>query len=894
MHIKEVKALRGPNVWARHPVLDATIQWRQLEHADAELRRAFELRLGELLRSAGAADVSEFLPDITTDPGTGRVLALSALLAIRLEMLTGADVTPTAAIGPFAAGCGHIAIPYEEEEVGRECLAAAQQICQAAWEGKPCDVAAVVTRLQETSHAVCVGPSTRSIVRAAISRGIPFRRLNEGGLVQFGHGVHQRRICCAETDRTSAVAVDIAQDKQLTRELLKAVGVPVPAGRPVVDAEDAWVAATELGLPVVVKPQCGNQGRGVATNLTTREQVEKAYAAAREQQRTVVVERFARGDDYRLLVVGDRMVAAARRAPAQVVGDGHHSVAELVALANQDPRRSDNHATCLSKIEIDRVAEAVLREQELSPDAIPPAGQTVLIRRNGNLSTGGTAEDVTDLVHPLVAVRAVEAARMVGLDLAGVDVIAEDIGRPLEEQGGVVVEVNAGPGLRMHVQPSSGTARPVGEAIMELLYPQASRGRVPIAAISGVNGKTTTTRLIAHLAGMTGQCVGMTCTDGIYVGKRRIEVGDCAGPKSARAILLNPSVDVAVLECARGGILREGLGCDECDVAVVTNIGEGDHLGIGGVETLADLARVKSTVVRGVSARGTAVLNAMDPLVAAMAEQCAGAITYFALDEHQPLLREHLASGGRAVFVRGGSIVVAHGPLEHSVARLNDIPLTHQGRVLFQVENVLAAVAAAAALGVRDDAIGRGLATFDSNLELVPGRFNVLEADGATVVLDYGHNPSAMIALAQALDRFPQPHRVCVLSAAGDRPDDSIMRQAELLANACDEFILYEEAACQRGRSDGEIFQLLRRGLERGRRVAKFQQVPGELQAIEAALAQIRPGLLMLVIHDNVDRSLAFVTHYLRTRSWEVAAHPARLGPPIPVGIRTRAPQPAA
>jgi cyanophycin synthetase len=654
-----------------------------------------------------------------------------------------------------------------------------------------------------------------------------------------------------------------------------------------------------LGLPVVVKPQCGNQGRGVATNLTTREQVEKAYAAAWEEERTVVVERFARGTDYRLLVVGDRMVAAARRAPAQVVGDGHQSVAELVASANQDPRRSDNHATCLSKIEIDRVAEAVLREQELTPDAVPADGQTVFIRRNGNLSTGGTAEDVTDLVHPLVAARAVEAARMVGLDLAGVDVIAEDIGRPLEEQSGVVVEVNAGPGLRMHVQPSSGTARQVGEAIMELLYPQADRGRIPIVAVSGVNGKTTTTRLIAHLAGMTGagmtkQCVGMTCTDGIYVGKRRVEVGDCAGPKSARAILLNPSVDLAVLECARGGILREGLGCDECDVAVVTNIGEGDHLGIGGVETLADLAQVKSTVVRAVTARGTAVLNAMDPLVATMDSQCAGAVTYFALNENQPRMREHLASGGRAVFVRAGSVVVAHGEQERAVARLNDIPLTHQGRVLFQVENVLAAVAAAAALGVRDDAICRGLATFDSNLELVPGRFNVLEANGATVVLDYGHNPSAMIALTQALDRFPQPHRVCVLSAAGDRPDDSIMRQAELLANACDEFILYEEPACQRGRSDGEIFKLLRRGLERGRRVAKFREVPGELQAIEAALAQIRPGLLMLVIHDNVDRSLAFVTHYLRTRSWEVAAHPARQGPPVPVGIRTRAPQPAA
>ena len=576
----------------------------------------------------------------------------------------------------------------------------------------------------------------------------------------------------------------------------------------------------------------------------------------------------------------------------QVVGDGRRTVEQLVALANEDARRSDNHATCLSKIYIDRVAEAVLREQGLTCDSVPAPGQIVLIRRNGNLSTGGTAEDVTDRVHPLVAARAVEAARMVGLDVAGVDVVAEDIGRPLEEQGGVVVEVNASPGLRMHVQPSSGAARPVGEAIMELLYPNGERGRIPIATVSGVNGKTTTTRLIAHLAGTIGRCVGMTCSDGIYVGKRRIEVGDCAGPKSARAILMNPSVDVAVLECARGGILRDGLGCDECDVAVVTNIGEGDHLGIGGVETLADLARVKSTLVKAVGANGTAVLNAMDPLVAAMAPYCAGSVTYFALDENLPLIRHHLAAGGRAVFVRAGSVVTAQGVHEHVVARLTDIPLTHQGRILFQVENVLAAVAAAWGLGVDDDTMRKGLATFDSNFELVPGRFNVLEVNGATVVLDYGHNPSAMMALAQALDRFPHAYRVCVMSAAGDRGDDSIMRQAELMANACDEFILYETAACQRGRADGEIFKLLRRGLAQGKRVARFREISGELPAIEAAMKELRPGLLMLVFHDNVDRSLEFVTRYLQTRSWEVTEHPGRHGPPVRLVEQTREPQP--
>ncbi|MHB8973713.1 MAG: cyanophycin synthetase [Pirellulaceae bacterium] len=894
MYIKKIRILRGPNVWDHRPVLEATIEWNGLEDVDGDTIAAFERRLRALTRSLGETDLAGLFECVSGKTGPSRVMALCALLAIRLEMASGTDVTPMVAIGSFAAGCGCVAIPYEEEVVGRECIVVSHQMCIAAWEGKSYDVAAVLVRLREISRDACIGPSTRSIVRAAQERGIPFRRLNRGGLIQFGYGVRQRRICCAETDRTSAIAVDIAQDKQLTRELLKSVGVPVPAGRPVSSVEDAWAAAEELGLPVVVKPRCGNQGRGVTTNVTTFEQVEHAYIAALEEEPTVVVERFARGADYRLLVVGDRMVAAAKRAPAQVVGDGRCTVEQLVAHANEDVRRSDNHATCLSKIYIDRVAETVLREQSLACHSIPALGQIVLVRRNGNLSTGGTAEDVTDRVHPLVAARAVEAARMVGLDLAGVDVVAEDIGRPLEEQDGVVVEVNAAPGLRMHAQPSSGAARPVGEAIMALLYPNGARGRVPIAMISGVNGKTTTARLVAHLAGTIGRCVGMTCSDGIYVGNRRIEVGDCAGPQSARAILMNPSIDVAVLECARGGILREGLGCDECDVAVITNIGEGDHLGIGGVETLADLARVKRTLVKAVSAGGTAVLNAMDSLVVAMAPYCAGSVTYFALDENLPLLRNHLSTGGRAVFVRAGSIIMADGAHERVVARLTDVPLTRHGRIMFQVENVLAAVAAAWGLGVDDNIMRRGLATFDSNFELVPGRFNVVEVNGATVVLDYGHNPSAMRALAQALDHFPHARRVCVMSAAGDRGDDSIMRQAELMANACDEFILYETAACQRGRADGEIFQLLRRGLAKGNRAARFREISGELPAIEAALKELRPGLLLLVIHDKVDRSLEFVTRYLQTRSWEVAAeHPGRHGPSARLVERARELQPA-
>lgn len=893
MYITKTRALRGPNIWSRRPALEATIEWQGTEAIDVETLQQFERRLKALTDPLGEAEPTRFADNANGKTGVGRALAQCALLAVRLEILAGTDVTPILTAGPVTTGGLRFAIPFEEEEVARECVQVAADICRAAWEGKSYDAVAALARLRGIAQDACVGPSTRSIVRAARKRGIPFRRLNDGGMIQFGYGSRQRRVCCAETDRTSALAVDIAQDKHLTRNLLMTVGVPVPAGRPVSSAEDAWTAAEELGLPVVVKPQCGNQGRGVATNLTTREQVENAYVAALEEESTVVVERYVRGDDYRLLIVGDRMIAAAKRSPAQVIGDGCHSVEQLVALVNEDPRRCDHHATCLSKIRIDRVAESVLREQGLTRMSVPATGQVVLIRRNGNLSTGGTAEDVTERVHPLVAARAIDAARMVGLDVAGVDVIVQDISRPLEEQGGAIVEVNAGPGLRMHTQPSSGTARPVGEAIMELLYPGGQRGRIPVAAVTGVNGKTTTTRLIAHLAATRGQGVGMTCSDGIYVNGRRIETGDCAGPKSARTVLMNPAVDVAVLECARGGILREGLGCDECDVAVITNIGEGDHLGLGGIDTLADLAQVKSTLVRAVAAHGTAVLNAMDPYTAAMSEECTGSITYFALSDDLPLIRSHVASGGRAVFVRDGSVIVAQGTQERTIAPLTDIPLTHQGRILFQVENVLAAVAAAWGLGVDDNTLRKGLATFDSNCELVPGRFNVLEVDGSTLVLDYGHNPSALAALAQALDRFPHTYRLCVMSAAGDRGDDSIMRQAELMANACDEVILYETAACQRGRADGEIFRLLRSGLARGKRATVYREIPGEMAAIEAALQELRPGMLMLVVHDDVDRSLEYVGHFLQRRNRNAAKPSEMPRPPIRRAELMRATQPA-
>lgn len=855
MEVSRTRALRGPNLWSRHTAIEAIVTCTELE-CDINNFDGFEARLRARFPAIGQLRPS----------GRGETVSMAQVLevaALALQAQSGcAVVTFSRTATTLEPGVYQVVFEYSEEEVGRLALQFALELCHAALADVPFDLAMAMEQLNELDEDVRLGPSTGAIVNAAVARGIPYRRLTAGSLVQFGWGSRQRRIQAAESDRSSAIGEAIAQDKELTKKLLSSAGVPVPEGREVSDIDDAWAAMLEIDAPAVVKPKDGNQGKGVTVNITTREELEHAYAEAAQISAEVLVERFIPGSDFRLLVVGNQMVAAARRDPPLVIGDGILSVAELIEQVNSDPRRGEGHATALTKIRIDAIALASLAAQDFTVDSVPLKGVRVVLRNNANLSTGGSATDVTDDVHTELAASAVAAAQMIGLDICGVDVVCHSVQQSLQEQGGGVVEVNAAPGLRMHLQPSFGKGRLVGEAIVSSMFAPSDNGRIPLVAVAGTNGKTTTVRLIAHILTCQGLRVGMTNSDGVYIQGQRIDSGDCSGPKSARNVLLHPDVDAAVFETARGGVLREGLAFDRCNVAVVTNIGMGDHLGLSYITTVEDLAVVKRVIVQNVAPDGMAVLNAADPMSANMADASPGAVTFFTQNRYHPVMATHRAQGRRVVYVENGQIVALQQrselPLFEEHIDLAHVPITRNGTIGFQVENTMAAIAAAWALDVDWETIRLGVSTFVSDVQTAPGRFNFFEYKGASVIADYGHNPDAILALVAAIASMPAQKRLAVISGAGDRRDMDISRQSEILGDAFDEIILYQDQ-CQRGREDGEVLALLQLGLVNAKRAQKIDEVRGEFLAIDHALARLEAGDLCLILIDQVDEALAYI-----------------------------------
>ncbi|MCI3208334.1 MULTISPECIES: cyanophycin synthetase [Pandoraea] len=849
IEIFDVLSLRGPNMWTYRPVLEAWVDIGELEEFPSNKIPGFPERLSEWLPTliehrCSIGERGGFLQRLREGTWPGHILEHVTLELQNLAGMPGgfgkARETPISGVYKVIVRAWH-------EDVTRAALFAARDLVMAAIEDRPYDVEAAVEDLRGLVDKHCLGPSTACIVDAADDRDIPHLRLSDGNLVQLGYGAAARRIWTAETDRTPAIAESISRDKDLTKQLLESCGVPVPEGRLVDSAEDAWDAAQDIGLPVVVKPYDGNHGRGVFINLTTRDEVITAFGVALEEGNGVIVERFVPGLEHRLLVVGGRVVAAAMGEMASVVGDGQHTVSELIELQiNNDPRRGSAEDQPLNRVRIDSSARLELKRQGFDADSVPPEGKNVLIQRNGNV-----AFDVTDRVHPSVAAHASLAARIVGLDIAGVDLVAEDISRPLAEQRGAIVEVNAGPGLLMHLKPADGAPRPVGRAIVDHLFPDGDAGRIPVVGITGTNGKTVTARLLTHLLQLAGEHTGLACSDGLFLDKRLVQGGDRANWDAANRVLMNAGVTAAVFENDNTAILSEGLAYDRCQVGIVTNIDRPDHLGQYFVEDVDRMFSVMRTQVDVVLPDGVAVLNARDPLVVEMAELCDGDVIFFGLDEQLPAIVAHRAEGKRAVFVRNGQVILATGSEETDIGATANMPLTYAGRVGFQVENVLAAVAAAWSMGVALDVLRTGVTTFDVGQVDAPGRFTLFEKQGATVIVDDAHNAPALNALAAALATLPAERRTVVYGPGADRMDEDLQAEGKLLGQTFDSVVLCDDLSIARKRESAESRAQLRAGIDTAGRKVQVTDAGERRAAAETALAQLASGDLLVLQADE-------------------------------------------
>ena len=850
-----LKVLQGANIWAYMPVLEVRVNIGPYEELPSDKLPGFTERLVEAIPSLWEHRCSEdrpggFLERLREGTYMGHI---AEHVILELQSLAGMETIygKTRSTGNY--GEYNIVVHYREAEAAKMCVHLGLELVEKLADNLPLgfDLPERINQIREVAAERMLGPSTQAIIDAAKRRGIPWFRLDDGALVQLGHGCHAKRIQASETSFTSSIAVDIAQDKQLTKNLLEKVGVPVPKGEVVEDADAAWRVAQELGGPVVVKPFDGNQGKAVSVNLTTEEQVRAAFELSRGFSEKAIVEQYLEGQDFRMLVVGGMMVAASQRRSAQVVGDGLHTIRQLVEMLNSDPRRGTGHNAVLTRVNCDAAAELTLTKQGYTWESVPPAGVSVLLRDNSNLSTGGTATDVTSSVHPDNAAIAVLAAKAIGLDVAGIDVVCRSLSRPVTEQGGGIVEVNAAPGLRMHVAPSEGRSRPVGEAIVDMLFPKGTPARVPLIAVTGTNGKTTVTRMIAHTYRTMKKFVGMTSTDGVYFdGVRRVEA-DASGPVSAQSVLQHPLVEVAVLETARGGILRAGLAWDRSDVSVVTNIAA-DHLGMDNINTLEDLARVKRVIVESVSRQGYAVLNAEDPLVADMAQDCPGKVIFFGLDRSVPVISEHLAKGQRAVYLSEGRIVFARGFKETHLLGVQDIPATYGGLIPFQVQNAMTAAAACWGAGVPLNSIRQGLRTFQADEHSAPGRFNIFEVGAARVIIDYGHNPHAFRAMQGAVEAMRPRRSIGVIAAPGDRRDEDA-RELAVIAGETFDWVIVREDDDTRGRARGEVAALMADTLAEICPSTPVSIVEDELESVDQALEMARDGDLVVIFADQID-----------------------------------------
>ncbi len=869
MKILDTRVYRGPNLYALRKIIRLRVDLGELEEYPTSRLPGFVDQLLVMVptlreHTCSYDEPGGFVRRMTEDEGTwlGHVLEH---VAIELQCLAGTPVSyGKTRSHDLPKGQYHVIYSYDEESVGLRAGELGLDLIlhllppeRAAHDPSPFDFPAELERFIRRAQRRAFGPSTASLVHAAEERDIPWIRLNERSLVQLGHGRYQRRIQATVTSETRHTAVEIASDKRLTNQILEDLGLPVPRQRIVDDAAEAEAAAESLGYPVVVKPLDGNHGRGVSINLTTAEQVRVAYDKAYERSSYVIVETFQTGRDYRILVVDGKVVAVAERVPGHVVGDGKHTVAELLEIVNSDPRRGVGHEKVLTRLEIDHQAERLLEEAGLTVDSVLPEGGIFSLRSTGNLSTGGTAIDKTDVIHYDNRIMAERAVKAIGLDVGGVDFIAPDIARSYQEVGGVIVEINAAPGFRMHVAPTEGKPRDVAGPVLDMLFPRGTPYRIPIAAITGTNGKTTTTRMVGHILKLSGSHVGMTTSDGVYIDGVLTVKGDMTGPWASHLVLRDPNVDAAVLETARGGIVRSGLGWRKCKVGAVLNVAS-DHLGMGGVNDLDELAEVKQVIVE--VAQEFCVLNADDERVARMAEHSRAQPIWVTMDRGNERVRRHIRNQGRAVVLEeglNGRMIALYNGEEHiPVLWARQVPATVEGHALHNVQNAMFATAIALAMGIGLDNIRQGLRTFTTDFLQTPGRMNFYNEHPFRVLLDYAHNAHGMGSMAQMVRELTvHGRRIGVISAPGDRRDEDIRELAHAAAPGFD-LILLREDDNLRGRKPGAVGELLRRGLlEAGFPADRLSaQVYREEEAVQSALETAQPGDLLVIFGDNLDR----------------------------------------
>ena len=878
MKIVERRVYRGPNQYAHFPVMRVLLDLGALEQWPSAKIPSFVDGLMAAMPSLSQHGCSYREPGgferrLREGEGTwlGHVLEH---VAIELQQLTSASVTFGKTRSADDPGHYHIVYEFEEERVGEAAFDLAMrllyQLLPASLQPEGTveegfDFKAELNDLIAFAQARQLGPSTASLVRAAEARDIPWLRVNDQSLVQFGHGKYQKRIQATVTSETRHIAVSIASDKEETNKILAGVGLPVPRQRLVRNAEDAAAAAARLGYPVVVKPLDANHGRGVAINLKTGDEVRAAFDKAREHARTIIVETYIDGFDHRMLVVNGELIAVAKRVPGHVVGDGVSTIAQLVAIVNRDPRRGIGHEKVLTRLELDDQANRLMNLAGVTADTVLDAGQQFFLRSTGNLSTGGTAIDLTDVVHIDNREMAVRAAQAIGLDVAGIDFITPDVSQSYKTTGGAICEVNAAPGFRMHVAPTEGTPRDPAGPVIDMLFPKGAPSKIPIAAITGTNGKTTTSRMLAHIHKMSGRTVGLCTTDGVYVDGERTVAGDMTGPTAAQMVLKDPAVDMAVLETARGGLLRAGMGYRHCDVGAVLNIAS-DHLGLRGVKTLEELAAVKRIVVE--VARECAILNADDLRCLQMADHTdAKRIGYVTMNPRHDLVRQHVRAGGLAAVLEegmnGDMITLYDRGIHQPLLWSHLIPATLEGKALHNVQNAMFAALMAYAMGVKLDGIRHGLRTFDTTYFQAPGRLNVFNELPFKVILDYGHNPAAISAMADLAKKLEVPgRRLCVLAAPGDRRDEDIWEIGRIAAGGFDHLILRRDDDL-RGRKATEVPDLLKRAaMEAGLAEDCIDVIPDEERALDHALRIGQRGDLLIVFGDKISRCWKQITKF--------------------------------